>query len=68
MIRDADVISDQAAREEAYKKVQAIAAEEAPYVMLFQRNFQVAMRKNVEGYVYNPMLLQMYNFADMKKN
>lgn len=68
LIRDADVISDQAAREEAYKKVQAIAAEEAPYVLLFQRNFQFAMRANVEGYVYNPMLVQMYNFADMKKN
>ncbi|MBS3649348.1 ABC transporter substrate-binding protein [Pseudaminobacter sp. 19-2017] len=68
LIRDADVISDQAAREQAYKKVQAITAEEAPYVMLFQRNFQFAMRSNVEGYVYNPMLVQMYNFADMKKN
>lgn len=68
LIRDADVISDQTAREEAYKKVQAITSEDAPYVMLFQRNFQFAMGKNVEGYVYNPMLLQMYNFADMKKN
>lgn len=68
LIRDADVIADQAAREKAYKEVQKIAAEEAPYVMLFQRNFQFGMRANVDGYVYNPMLLQVYNFADMKKN
>ena len=41
--------------------------EEAPYVLLFQRNYQFAMRDNVKGFVYNPMQLQIYNFATMSK-
>lgn len=68
LIRGADVIADQAAREKAYKEVQKITAEEAPYVLLFQRNAKTVMRSDVEGYVYNPMLLQIYNFAEMKKD
>jgi peptide/nickel transport system substrate-binding protein len=41
---------------------------EAPYVLLFQRNYQFAMRDNVKGYVYNPMQLQIFNFTEMSKN
>ncbi|MBV9115046.1 MAG: hypothetical protein JOY67_19725, partial [Hyphomicrobiales bacterium] len=41
--------------------------EEAPYILLCQRNYQFAMRDNVKGYVYNPMLLQIWNFDSMSK-
>jgi len=68
LIRSADVTADQTVREKAYKEVQKIVVHDAPYVLLFQHNFQFGMRDNVKGYVYNPMLLQIYNFADMKKD
>ncbi len=42
--------------------------EEAPYVLLFQKNYQFAMRDNVKGFVYNPMLLQIFDFASMSKS
>ncbi|HWR05833.1 ABC transporter substrate-binding protein [Sporomusa sp.] len=68
LLREAEQISDQGARTKLYQQAQAIVLEEAPYILLFQSNSMVAMRKNVQGYVYNPMLESMYNFESMKKN
>lgn len=68
LLRAADVIADQAEREKAYVQVQKIAAEDAPYVLLFQRNYRFGMRDNVKGFVYNPMLLDIFNFTSMKKD
>lgn len=42
--------------------------EEDAYLYLFQRNYLLPMRANVEGYVYNPMLLDIYNIGTMSKN
>ena len=41
--------------------------DEAAYVYLFQKNYQVAMNKAVQGFVYNPMLEQVFNVASMSK-
>ncbi|MCL4439208.1 MAG: ABC transporter substrate-binding protein [Firmicutes bacterium] len=67
LLREAARISDQKKRTELYRQAQDIVMEEAPYILLFQNNTLLPMRKNIEGYVYNPMLESMYNFEGMKK-
>jgi peptide/nickel transport system substrate-binding protein len=67
LIRAGEVAPTEEARVKLYDEAQKIAVEEAPYVLLFQRNYQFAMRDNVKGFVYNPMQLQIYNFDTMSK-
>jgi peptide/nickel transport system substrate-binding protein len=54
LIRRAIVLSDVAERTKLYQKAQSIAVEAAPYILLSQKNYEVAMRSNVHGYIYNP--------------
>lgn len=35
------------------------------HVYLFQKNYQAAMNKEVKGFVFNPMLEQIFNIADI---
>lgn len=67
LIRQAVTLSDDAERKKLYAEAQQIVVPEAPYILLFQTNYQVAMRDDVKGFVYNPMLLQMFNFETMSK-
>jgi peptide/nickel transport system substrate-binding protein len=67
LIRKAASGTDQKEREALYQEAQKITVEEAPYILLFQRNYQFAMRDDVKGYVYNPMLVQIFNFDTMSK-
>lgn len=67
LIRQAADIVDQTQREDLYKQAQAIATQDAPYLLLFQKNDLFARRASVQGYVYNPMLLQVYNLEEMSK-
>ena len=59
--------NDQAKREEIYKQIQDIVLEEAPYILLYQKDFILPISKNVKGFVYNPMLEGMYNLEEMSK-
>ena len=34
---------------------------------LFQKNYQLAMNKEVKGFVFNPMLEQVFNINTMSK-
>ncbi len=68
LLREAGSIVDKEMRAEIYREVQNIVLEEAPYIILFQEQSILAMRDHVKGYVYNPMLENMYNFATMSKN
>lgn len=67
ILRKAETITDQNARVELYKKAQVMVLAEAPYLFLFQTNVLTPMRSDVKGFVYNPMLDDMYNFEDMSK-
>ena len=67
LIRKAAVLSDQAKRSKLYGEAQDIIMTDAPYIFLYQVSTIVPMRKNVEGYVFNPMLESMYNFRDIYK-
>lgn len=68
LIKEAADIVDQKKREALYAQAQKIATEDAPYLLLFQKNDIFAMRSVVKGYVYNPMLIQVYNFESMSKS
>lgn len=67
LVRAAAVETDQANREAMYQEAQKIVVDDAAYVYLFQRSTQLAMRASVEGYAFNPMLEQIYDFAAMSK-
>jgi peptide/nickel transport system substrate-binding protein len=67
ILREAEKITDQNKRVELYKKAQNMVLADAPYIFLFQTNVLTPMRANVKGFVYNPMLDDMYNFEDMSK-
>jgi len=67
LVRKAATITDQAERTKLYIQASKLIMEDAPYIYLYQRNYTVAMRKNVQGYVFNPMLVDMFNFHQMSK-
>jgi peptide/nickel transport system substrate-binding protein len=68
LIRRALTLSDVAERTVLYQKAQRIAIEAAPYILLSQKNYEFAMRSNVHGYIYNPLLLQVFDFENMWKS
>ncbi|SHE70196.1 peptide/nickel transport system substrate-binding protein [Desulfacinum infernum DSM 9756] len=67
LIRRALALSDQQERIKLYNEAQDIIMADAPYIFLYQTQTIVPMRKNVKGYVYNPMLESMYNFESIYK-
>jgi peptide/nickel transport system substrate-binding protein len=67
LIRRALALSDQQERIRLYNEAQDLIMEDAPYIFLYQTQTIVPMRKNVKGYVYNPMLESMYNFESIYK-
>ena len=67
LINEAGSIVDQKKREQLYIDAQKVATLDAPYLLLFQKNDIFARRASVKGYVYNPMLIQVYNLATMSK-
>jgi len=68
LIRTAASETVQATRVKLYKQAQDIVVQEAPYVLLYQKNSQIALRDSVNGFVFNPMLEQIYNFGSMTKS
>ena len=68
LIRKAAIVSDQAERTKLYYQAQDIIMQDAPYIFLYQVQTIVPMRKNVQGYIYNPMLESMYNFENIYKD
>lgn len=67
LIRSAANITDQKKRTALYVAAQKIVIDDAVYGYLYQKNYRVALRSNVKGFVFNPMLEQMYNLATMSK-
>ncbi|MEY4507061.1 MAG: hypothetical protein RL297_1639 [Pseudomonadota bacterium] len=67
LIRKAASETVQAERVKLYKQAQGIVVQEAPYVYLYQKNSQIALRDSVRGFVFNPMLEQIYNLGSMSK-
>jgi peptide/nickel transport system substrate-binding protein len=67
LVRKAASETVQTERVKLYKQAQDIVVQEAPYVYLYQKNVQIALRDSVIGFVFNPMLEQIYNLGSMSK-
>ncbi|MCV9878075.1 ABC transporter substrate-binding protein [Brenneria izbisi] len=67
LLQKAIAVSDQKQRTDYYQQAQKVVIDEAAYVYLFQKNYQVAMNKAVQGFVFNPMLEQVFNVGQMSK-
>ncbi|MGH3502430.1 MAG: ABC transporter substrate-binding protein [Nocardioidaceae bacterium] len=68
LIRTAAKVSDKAQRTKLYQQAQKIVVDDPPYVYLYQKDFQLPLRSNVKGMVFNPMTRGIYNLADMSKS
>ena len=68
LIRKAAQSSDHAERVKLYYEAQDIIMKDAPYIFLYQVKTIVPLRKNVKGFVFNPMLESMYNFESISKD
>lgn len=67
LVRDAARISDQGERTKLYQQAQKIVVDDVAYIYFYQRDYRLVMGKNVQGFVYNPMLVDMFNFHQMSK-
>lgn len=66
-LRKAATSNDEKKREALYQDAQNMVIDDAPYILLYQKDFLLPMNKKVKGFVYNPMLESMYNLGDMSK-
>src|SRR3546814_17898766 len=62
-LRKAATVSDQSERIALYTKVQEQVTKDAAYVYLYQKNYQVGMRKDIKGFVFNPMLERVFKIG-----
>lgn len=67
LLRNALATTDQTQRTRDYQQAQKIVIDDAAYMYLFQKNYQLAMNKGVKGFVFNPMLEQVFNINTMSK-
>lgn len=68
LVREAAAISSQAKRLPLYEKAAKIVTDDPPYVYLYQTEVQIPLRSNVHGFVFNPMLFDIYNIAQISKS
>jgi peptide/nickel transport system substrate-binding protein len=67
LIREAAATSDTAKRVELYQTAQKMVLKDSVYAYLYQKNYTLPMRDSVKGYVFNPMLEQVFNLGSMSK-
>ena len=67
LIREAAAVSDTAKRVELYQTAQKKVLDDSVYVYLYQKSYALPMRDSVKGYVFNPMLEQVFNLGSMSK-
>ncbi len=67
LLRQAEALTDQKARTDLYREAQKLVLDDAPYLFLFQMNVLTPMRADIQGFAYNPMLDNMYDFEHLSK-
>jgi len=67
MVLQAAGMVNQKERTAIYQAAQRVVMKDAPYVFLYQKNYQASMRDSVKGFVFNPMLEQIFNIETMSK-
>lgn len=60
--------SDRAKRDEMYAKVQKILVDEAPAMYVYEKNYRLPVRDNVENFVFNGVYIEMLDFYAMHKS
>ncbi len=67
LLRKAAESTNPEERLELYETVQKMVVDEAPYLFLYQLKAIVPQRKDLKGFVFNPLLESTYNFSTMSK-
>lgn len=67
LLRTAATSNSHSERLKLYNQAQKIVVNDAPYILLYQKDFLLPMNKDVKGFTFNPMLQGIYNLADMSK-
>ncbi|RMV40241.1 hypothetical protein ALP12_200037 [Pseudomonas savastanoi pv. phaseolicola] len=67
LIHEAAATSDTEKRVELYQAAQKMVLKDSVYAYLYQKNYTVPMRDSVKGYVFNPMLEQVFNLGSITK-
>ncbi|MGO0060262.1 ABC transporter substrate-binding protein [Brevibacillus fluminis] len=67
LVRQAATTNNKDERTKLYQEAQKIVIDEAPYIYLYQKDYIVPISKKLKGFVYNPMLENMYNLPDLSK-
>ena len=65
LINDAKVESDHAKRIELYQKAQAIMHQEAPALMIAHSMVYMPVRKEVKGYIMDPLSRHIFNQVEL---
>ncbi|MET3290376.1 ABC transporter substrate-binding protein [Brevibacillus fluminis] len=67
LVRQAATTNNKDERTKLYQEAQKIVIDDAPYIYLYQKDYIVPISKKLKGFVYNPMLENMYNLPDLSK-
>jgi len=67
LIRESAATNDQGKRTELYHQAQKIVLNDSVYAYLYQKAYTLPMREVVKGYVFNPMLEQVFNIDTITK-
>jgi peptide/nickel transport system substrate-binding protein len=67
LIRESAANNDTAKRTELYQQAQKIVLNDSVYAYLYQKAYTLPMRSTVKGYVFNPMLEQVFNIDTITK-
>jgi peptide/nickel transport system substrate-binding protein len=67
LVRDAAANNDIGKRTELYQQAQKIVINESAYAYLYQKAYTLPMSDKVKGYVFNPMLEQVFNVGTITK-
>ncbi|MBA1290422.1 ABC transporter substrate-binding protein [Pseudomonas japonica] len=67
LVRQAASLNEVEQRKALYQQAQKIVIGDSAYAYLYQKAYTVPMREQVKGYVFNPMLEQVFDFTAMSK-
>lgn len=67
LVRESAATYDASKRTALYQQAQKIVLADSAYAYLYQKAYTLPMRSNVKGYVFNPMLEQVFNIATISK-
>ncbi|WP_447650161.1 ABC transporter substrate-binding protein [Pseudomonas abietaniphila] len=67
LIRESATTNDMAKRTELYQQAQKIVLNDSVYAYLYQKAYTLPMSEKVKGYVFNPMLEQVFNVGTITK-